>query len=73
MSIRKTIDYIYEMELGDLIDVIHSPDFKIELYLNDNYIAAYDNPRWNIPIMYFSMVISQIEMGNGGLIVYLKD
>ena len=73
MSIRKTISYIYETELVDILDIIHTDKFPIELYNEDTFIDRYDiMPRWNIPIMYMSRKIRNIELGTNCLKVYLR-
>lgn len=73
MSVKKNMSYVYETELADILDVIHSEDFPIELYIEDEFKDKYfKNVRWNIPLIYNSKKVRNIDLGEGTLKIYLR-
>lgn len=73
MSIRKTIDYVYQLQLVDLLDVIREEPFSLRLFMCDDFIIETKLPMYQIPARYNGHTVSKLSLKDGWLEVYLKE
>lgn len=73
MSIKKTIDYVYQLQLVDLLDVIREEPFSLRLFMYDDLIIETKMPVYEIPIIYNGYTVSKLSLKDGWLEVHLKE